>query len=110
MYGPMVFKNLLWEILGLTRHLCDNTLLDYCRIHIGVSFEVCANVWKRITLNGTMPPKAQPEHLLWALMKLNLYDTDKRQAVVIQHDKETVRLWVWKMLEAIVSLKDLVVS
>ena len=110
MYGPMVFMNVLREILGLTRKLSQSTLLDYCRIHIGVSFAVCADVWGKIIQNNKMPDGAKPKHLLWALMKLNLYETDKRQAVSIKADPKTLRKWVWAMLEAIVSIENMVVS
>ena len=63
-----------------------------------------------ILQNGTMPPKAEPKHLLWALMKLNLYQTDTVQSVSVKADKKTIREWNWAMLEAIVSIKSLVVS
>ena len=110
MYGPVFFENVLREILDLTQDLAKNSILELCRAHIGVSFLVCADVWMRILENGTMPPNAQPKHLLWALMKLNLYLTERVQMVTLKEDRKTVREWSWAMLEAIVSIKGLVVS
>lgn len=57
-----------------------------------------------------MPRKAKPKHLLWALMKINLYDTTRRAAVVLKVDHKTADKWIWAMLDAIVSIKDSVVS
>ena len=108
--GPKVFEDVLRAILDLTRELAQSTIRDYCRIHIGVSFDVCADVWNKIAENGTMPSQAKPKHLLWALMKLNLYDTDKRQAVQLKVDTKTARKWIWLMLNAIFIIKSLVVS
>ena len=110
MHHPIVFQNALRAILGLTRELAESTVLGLCRAHIGVSFEVCADVWKKIMQNDTMPSGAQPKHLLWALMMLNMYATSKQRAVTARADPKTCDKWVWAMLEAIVSIKSMVVS
>ena len=109
MVPAITFMNVCREILGLMRNLSESTLWTYCRRHIGVSFEVCADVWNQITKNDTMPIGAKPEHLIWALMKINMYDTDIQQATATGVDPHTSAAWVWKMLEAIVSIKSSVV-
>ena len=110
MFGPMVFQNVLVEMLNLAGQRSEKTLPSLCRAHIGVSFAVCADLWKKVQDNGTMPEKAEPKHLIWALIKLRMNNSSKQDSVMFKADEKTVRKWVWMMLEAIVSIKSSVVS
>ena len=110
MFGPMVFQNVLVEMLNLAGQRSEKVLPSLCRAHIGVSFLVCADLWRRLEDSNSLPTKAQPKHLIWALIKLRMNNTSKQTSVMFKADEKTVRKWVWMMLEAIVSIKSSVVS
>ena len=110
MYKPIAFEITLRNILGLERELCSKTIERRCRSFIGVSFEVCADVWKRITLNRSISKKAKPKHLIWALRFLFLYETDDVRATELKADIQTIKEWTEDMLDAIMTLKKEVVS
>ena len=110
MLQPKVFETLLRSILKLERNLCAYTINKRCRSHIGVSFEVCADVWNRITTNGSIPEKAMPKHLLWTLNFMFLYETDNVLATRWEADTKTLKKWIWAMIDSIMTLKKEVVS
>ena len=102
MLQPTVFETLLRSILKLERDLCAYTINTRCRSHIGVSFEVCADVWNQITTNGSIPEKAMPKHLLWTLNFMFLYDV---LATRWEADTKTLKKWIWAMIDSIMTLK-----
>ena len=109
-HSPMDFRMELVKILNLNEKLCKNTLKEKFRCHIGCSFEVCADAWNRMVERDSLPSGAKPKHLLWTLMFLMLYDTQRRSSVVLNSDKKTIRKWNGIMLRALFDIKDTVVS
>ena len=110
MFDAIVFENMLRKLIGLERNLAEATIRRRCRSHIGVSFEVCSDVWKRLTLERLLPLKAQPNHLLWALLRLNMYESIDCLSTKLKVDPSTCRKWIWLMIRAIESLETSVVS
>jgi len=90
---------------------CFSTEYRHFRAHFGVSPSTCALLWKAIVGNRyILPPKATPQHLLWALLYLKLYDTDEVLADLVGVDVKTFCKWSWDMVQAIAKLKPQVVS
>ena len=109
MFEAGVFEEKLKEILNIKRPLAKSTLKRRYRTHIGVSFEVCAEVWRRMVVQLLLPDKAEPHHLLWALMFLNMYNTVDAYATLVDKDPSTWRKWIWAMVHAIKALETTVV-
>ena len=80
-----------------------------CCSFIGVSFEVCADVWERITQNRSIPKKAEPKHLLWALRFLFLYESNDVRESALKSDAKFIKHWTDEMLDATMTLKKDVV-
>lgn len=77
--------------------------------HFGVSPWVVCCVWNRLALHSCLPPKAAPIHLLWTLLFLKVYSTERVLANTCGCDPETFRDWVKSMLHGLVWLEDFVV-
>jgi hypothetical protein len=69
-----------------------------------------SEVWSLLIGHNLMPPKAQPMHLLWALLFLKLYGTEDVNAGMIGHDESTIRKWVWLLVKAMHDLSKILVS
>lgn len=81
------------------------------RAHFGIAPSTCALLWKAVSHNHyILPPKGQPEHLLWALLYLKLYDSDEVLADLVGVDVKTFCKWSWSFVLAIAKLKPQVVS
>jgi len=66
-----------------------------------VKAERASEVWSLLIGYGLCPAKAEPQHLLWALLFLKLYATEDVNESLIGHDSNTVRKWTWIMVEAL---------
>ena len=97
------------RILKVNEKLSKNTLKETFRSHIGCSFEVCADAWSRMVARDSLPQDAKPKHLIWTLMYLKLYDTQRRSSVVLNSDSKTIRKWKCIILKALFDIKDTVV-
>ena len=53
---------------------------------------------------------ARPEHLLWALLFLKLYELEPVNASLARCDEKTFRKWSWLFVEAIGDLDYIYVS
>ena len=76
----------------------------------GVKAERASEVWSLLIGYKLLPPKSEPEHLLWALLFLKLYATEDVNASLVGHDPDTVRKWTWLMVEALHDLSKKLVS
>ena len=110
MFDAVVFETALRKLIGLERNLAEATIWRRCRSHIDVSFEVCSDVWKRLTLERLLPLKAQPNHILWALLQLNMYELIDCLSTKLKVDPSTCHKCIWLMIRSIESLKTSVVS
>ena len=109
-HSPLDFRRELVRILTMNENLSENTLKELFRSHIGCSFEVCADAWNRMVARDSLPGDAKPKHLIWTLMYLKLYDTQRRSSVVLRSDADTIRKWRNIILRALFGIKDTVVS
>lgn len=73
------------------------------RALIGVSPAVCATVWSM--LRASLPPKASPAHLLWALLFLKVYATEHTSSIIAGADEKTFRKWSWAFAQLISNLR-----
>ena len=73
--------------------------------------EVFLTLWTLLEQNNALPDGGKLVHLLWTLLFLKTYAKLKVLcAIAGAVDKETYMLWVWKFIDGIVSLQDLIVS
>jgi hypothetical protein len=71
----------------------------------GVSPANCSRLWDLIKLS--LPPRASPRHLLWALFFLKQYAHEVVNANFAQCDEKTFRKWCWIVLTSLADV-DLV--
>ena len=76
----------------------------------GVKPAISSDVWSLLVGHNLTPPKAEPMHLLWALLFLKVYGTEEVNAGLIGHDPDTIRKWVWLMVKALHDLSKQLVS
>lgn len=85
------------------------------RSQFGASWYVCADVWNLleshgIGLDGGNRGGREPKHLLWALLFLKVYGSEKTNSVLCGTSVKTYRRWVWELLSQIAMLEVVVVS
>lgn len=81
------------------------------REHFGCSIDVCLSLWNSMEETGYLPPNGRLEHLLWGLMFLKIYGTERVMCSMAGGpDKDTFRKWSWLFVDAIASLEYSVVS
>jgi hypothetical protein len=84
---------------------------DICSSFLGTSFAICAELWNLINPLVIVSKDATPEHLLWGLLLMKLYSTERAHARLVGGvDEKTFRKWSWLFVHAIASLDKEVVS
>ena len=68
----------------------------------GVRPPVCAVIWTRLEVKRM--GKAEPIHLLWALLLLKVYASEEVLTVITKVDRKTFRKWAWVLIDAISTL------
>ena len=76
----------------------------------GTTSVVAAEIWNRIDIPAPYNARAEPKHLLYALVLLHKYPTDKAAAKIVNCHCNTFRKWAWIFIEAIFNLHQNVVS
>jgi hypothetical protein len=78
----------------------------------GIEPSLVSVVWTLVILSGRLASlqRIEPVHFLWALLFLQCYDTNERNAAMCGCDEKTFRKWSWFYLEAIADLDQDVVS
>ena len=85
------------------------TDLKQFRSFYGCSPSNCAILWAKIR-QKKLAPRAEPKHLLWALMFLKLYNTEEAFAGFLGVDKDTFSEWLFHLVKAIAKLRPDYVS
>jgi hypothetical protein len=82
--------------------------------HFRALFGCCAEVTRKLWLmqvdNEFLPQGVTIKHLLWTLMFLKVYPTDRPMSMMTKADPKTFRKWIDLVLDAISFLEPLVVS
>ena len=78
--------------------------------HFGVTPYVCRWIWILLIRNNLKPKGGTAKHLLWTLMFLKLYSTEKVLATIADCSPKTYMKWTWKFVRAISVLKSILVS
>lgn len=68
----------------------------------GVTPDVCELSWRNIF--PFSPEGSRPKHLLWALLLLKVYGTEKLNSVITVSDPKTFRKWAWTFVELIADM------
>ena len=69
----------------------------------GVSASLCASAWNAI--GDAIPKRAFPRHLLWALLLLKAYFSEKINSALTGTDYKTFRKWSWTFVSHLNELK-----
>lgn len=94
-------------ILQRKRTTISKTFDRDFRTLFGCSLIVCGVIWVKCKF----PRWVEPKHLLWALMFLKLYETEKTLATLAGiGDRQKFRETIWSILAKISNLKKSVVS
>ena len=80
------------------------------RAHFGVDHFGCVDLWVSLLTRDFLPRKSTLYHLLWALMFMKLYSTEKVLSRLAGTTPKTYRKWTWLMLLATGKLRPYVVS
>jgi hypothetical protein len=85
---------------------------EMARFHatFGTSPEVCSILWEMLEPQKEINSYAKPPHLLWGLMFLRLYCSERVNRMIVEVDEGTFRKWAWLIIDAISYLEDRVVS
>lgn len=68
----------------------------------GVSADTCAVLWA--LREGRTPPGAKPVNLLWGLLFLKLYETERVNSFIAGTDEKTFRKWTWIIVKLLADL------
>ena len=82
---------------------------DHYKAHFGVMPGVVSIVWKMLASRQDTP-KLKPKHLMWALLWLKVYPSERVIETLLNADRGSIRSWVPFTIKAIASLKKQVVS
>lgn len=72
------------------------------RAFFGVSSTICAILWNLIEQEHA---NSETKHLLWCLFFLKNYNIEHVNASIFEVDEKTYRLWVWRFIRMLASLK-----
>ena len=72
------------------------------RTFFGTTPQICAIIWSK--MSATRPDKASPEHLLWALLLLKLYNIESINAALTGVSEKTFRKWSLIFIRLLASL------
>ena len=74
---------------------------------VGVGPSVCSALWKDLGDYGLVSAKdAEPVHLLWALVFLRQYPTERFMAGVLKRSRQTIRKYVMYIVRAILAVGE----
>ncbi len=82
------------------------------RGHFGVSAEVAVEAWEMMEELDCLPPLPQYQHYLWALAFMPLYPANDIAllATLGGSDLNTIRKYIWPMIQSIFDLEGVVVG
>jgi hypothetical protein len=98
------------RIIAISVDVENKTHLRLWKEHFGVSPVVVCIVWNRMSFWRCLPAKCEPKHLLWTLLFLKVYATERILATQCGCNPETYRQWVKLVLEGLNRLEPFVVS
>jgi len=84
------------------------------KAHFGTEADYVTITWALVAGSGYLdqlgPRSLNPEHILWAFMFANRYQTEEENAAVCKCDEKTFRKWAWFYVHGIIGLERRVVS
>jgi hypothetical protein len=81
------------------------------REFFGCGVEVFITLWNLLDLHDLTPEDGTIMHLLWTLMFVKLYPKQKELCTLAGSvAKETVMVWIWRFIDAIMLLESQVVG
>lgn len=114
MYIPAdTFAEIGCRIANRHRRRSKKIELRRFKAYFGCSPERCAQLWSLIHQNKSAKRWVRggsPQHLMWALLWLKLYNTEEVVSGMAGCDEKTFRKWYWRFVEAIAALKEKTVS
>ena len=93
-----------WTLYGKNRpypnpNNGDRTKEEYVtfRSHFGTEPIMCVELWTQLDPENDddFPVGVKPEHLLWALYHMRVYNVQRVEDKFLKSDRKTVRKWIW---------------
>ena len=101
---PLRFVEETDEWIGTAR--CNNKYKrDAWMSYFGATPGVAAELWNRMVGHGILVPDSRPRYLLWALLFLRVYNTEKMNRFTSRVSEKTFREWSRYFVERIVDLE-----
>lgn len=109
---PAGFESLGRDLAGYKTSHCYDTKRRRFVSFFGIEACLVSRLWSMLIQHGKLAILRSPKpiHLLWALMFLQVYDTEERNAARCKCDEKTFRKWAWWYAEAVADLDEYVVS
>jgi len=105
------FNGLAADLMNRSAEGSELTMDVRFRSMFGVSAVVCAIVWTHLCQEDILPVDCVATYLLWALMFLKTYDTEKNLSGIAGGvDEKTYVKWTWIVLDGIALLEYKIVS
>lgn len=102
----MVLAREIWRQDRDCKRALSSKDRNFCE-SFGCSLIVCHSLWILLVKTDYLPANGKLNHLLWALMFLKIYGTEKIMCSLAGGvDKDTFRKWTWLFIEAIASLES----
>ena len=89
-------------MLHCDRSLSSLTISRRCAAVFGIRPKIIFFLW--LSLEGLVPRRTTPNHLLWALSFLKLYEVEEARACRLHVDEKTCRKWTSTLVTAISKL------
>ena len=100
------FRILACQMLNVNPNRVPREVVKAITGFFGTSVEVMADIWNRIDPIQNVHTDSEPKHLLWALLFLYHYNTEKVNCKIVGiGDPKTFRNWCWRFVAACVDGK-----
>ena len=87
------------RLLHTARKLTRSSIDRRCTAVFGVKPNTCVFIW--LNLGGHVPDGTKPEHLLWGLAFLKLYEVEDAFSTRVHTDAKTCRKWIKIIVNAL---------
>ena len=93
-----LFKAVANDTLRMNNGRANSSQLRTWKTFFGTTPQVAADIWN--ALHPTLKQGSQPKHLLWALLFLRKYNTERENCAIVGiQDEKTFREWCWYFIQ-----------
>lgn len=103
LYSPSYFQDICARMLNRTSYMHSKNMYRQEKELFGVSSLVCYSIWEAIYVE--LEEGSKPEHLLWALIFLKTYSSERTHCIIAGCSPVTFRKWSWKFISYVANLR-----